>query len=157
MLADLVVYPFSSFGAKPSLVLKSGMIAYAQMGDPNASIPTVQPVFMRPMFAASVPGKSVTFVSGAGLEAVRGYGLKKRIEAVKGCNRVGKKDMKFNDYMPVMKVDPESYKVEADGVHCTVEPAETVAVGQMVSFPPFIFGFFTLRLGGCERAPKGRR
>ena len=117
-LADLVLWDPAWFGVKPKLVLKSGMVAYAQMGDANASIPTVEPVMMRPMFAPLVPATSVTFVSQASIDSgvVETYGLKKRIEAVKGCRTVTKRDMKFNDAMPKMKVDPETY-VSAEPVH----------------------------------------
>lgn len=110
-LADLCVWTPANFGVKPSLVVKSGMISYAQMGDPNASIPTVEPIIMRPMFASFVPEMSVTFVSEASIKSgvVEKYGLKKRIEAVKGCRTIKKKDMKFNDTQPKMKVDPERY------------------------------------------------
>jgi urease len=110
-VADLVVWSPANFGVKPSLVLKSGFISYAQMGDPNASIPTVEPVIMRPMFAPLVPSTSITFVSQASVESgvVKSYGLKKRVEPVKGCRNIGKKDMKYNDVMPKMKVDPERY------------------------------------------------
>jgi urease len=84
------------------------------------------------MFAPLVPQTSITFVSGTSIStgAIASYGLKKRVEAVKGCRTVGKKDMKFNDYMPSMQVDPESYYVVADGVKMTAEPADTVALGQ---------------------------
>lgn len=105
-LADLAIWNFNNFGVKPNLVIKSGMISYAAMGDPNASIPTVQPVLMRPMFATFVPETSVTFVSKASVESgiVAKYGLKKRVEAVKGNRTVRKKDMKFNDVMPKVSV-----------------------------------------------------
>jgi urease len=104
----------------------------SEKGDPNASIPTVQPIIARPMFAPLVPATSVLFVSQSSIEsgAVASYGLKKRVEAVKGCRTVGKKDMKFNDAMPKMKVDPERYTVEADGVVCTAEPADTLPLTQ---------------------------
>jgi urease len=84
------------------------------------------------MFAPLVPATSVLFVSAASISSgvIRSYNLKKRIEAVKGCRKIGKKDMKFNDTMPKMKVDPESYKVEADGVHCTAEPATALPLTQ---------------------------
>ncbi|MCJ1483685.1 Urease [Schaereria dolodes] len=110
-LADLVLWKPVNFGTKPSMVIKSGMISYAQMGDPNASIPTVEPIIMRPMFAAFVPRTSITFVSQASVETgtVAAYNLKKRVEVVKNCRNIGKKDMKYNDTMPKMKVDPESY------------------------------------------------
>lgn len=87
---------------------------------------------MRPMFASYVPSTSITFVSAASVKSgvIDKYNLKKRVEAVKGCRKIGKKDMKFNDVMPVMKVDAESYRVEADGVHCTAEPAEVLPLSQ---------------------------
>ncbi|PWW75064.1 urease [Tuber magnatum] len=117
-LADLVIWTPANFGTKPTQVLKSGLIAYAQMGDPNASIPSVQPVIGRKMFAASVPEASITFVSRVSLETgtVQAYGLKKRVEPILGCRGIGKKDMKYNDAMPKMQVDPEKFTVVADGV-----------------------------------------
>ncbi|KAL1879968.1 hypothetical protein VTK73DRAFT_6548 [Phialemonium thermophilum] len=138
-LADLVVWDPAWFGTKPSLVIKSGFIAYAQMGDPNASIPTVQPVIARPMFAPAVAASSVLFVSACSLAAddgdgppgpVLSYGLRKRIEAVRGCRGVGKRDMRLNDALPRMHVDPESYAVEADGRACTAAPSEVLPLGQ---------------------------
>lgn len=131
-LADLVVWDPAWFGTKPHQVIKSGLIAWSQMGDPNASIPTVQPVIGRPMFASFVPAASVVFVSQASVAsgAVASYGLRKRVEAVRGCRTVGKADMRFNDAMPKMRVDPESYTVEADGEVCTAEPAETLPLTQ---------------------------
>ncbi|KAJ9133099.1 Urease [Coniochaeta hoffmannii] len=131
-LADLVVWDPAWFGTKPSLVIKSGLIAWAQMGDPNASIPTVQPVIARPMFAPLVPSTSVLFVSQSSIStgAVASYGLRKRVEPVKGCRTVGKKDMKFNDAMPRMKVDPEKYTVEADGQILTAEPSTELPLTQ---------------------------
>jgi len=131
-LADLVVWDPAWFGTKPTTVIKSGFISYAQMGDPNASIPTVEPIISRPMFAPLVPSSSVLFVSQASINngAIASYGLKKRIEPVKGCRSIGKRDMKFNDVRPRMTVDPESYRVEADGVHCTAEPATSLPLTQ---------------------------
>ncbi|KAK3383686.1 putative urease [Lasiosphaeria ovina] len=131
-LADLVVWDPAWFGTKPSLVIKSGLIAWAQMGDPNASIPTVQPVLARPMFAPLVPETSVLFVSQASVAsgAVAGYGLRKRVEPVRGCRAVAKSDMKFNDAMPRMRVDPETYVVEADGVVCAADPATELPLTQ---------------------------
>ncbi|KAK7984175.1 HEC/Ndc80p family protein [Apiospora arundinis] len=131
-LADLVVWDPAWFGTKPSLVVKSGLIAYAQMGDPNASIPTVQPVIARPMFAPMVPRSKILFVSQASVDsgAVARYGLRSRVEPVRNCRRIGKRDMKFNDARPRMRVDPEKYTVEADGVVCTAEPAETLPLTQ---------------------------
>src|ERR1700685_4637366 len=126
-LADLVLWKPALFGAKPEMVIKGGMIAWAQMGDPNASIPTPQPVFMRPMFGAfgSAPGPiSISFVSK--LAKSKGvtdeYGLNKRIEAVSNCRKLGKKDMKWNDAMPVITVDPETYEVRADNEPLVCEP-----------------------------------
>ncbi|KAL8859220.1 MAG: hypothetical protein Q9178_004323 [Gyalolechia marmorata] len=131
-LADLVLWDPAYFGTKPSLVMKSGMISYAQMGDPNASIPTVQPIMMRPMFAAYNPRTSITFVSQSSITSgtVGQYGLRKRVEAVRNCRRIGKKDMKYNDSLPRMKVDPETYLVEADGVACLAEPATELPLTQ---------------------------
>ncbi|KAL1612191.1 Urease [Paraconiothyrium brasiliense] len=131
-VADLVLWKPQNFGVKPKLVVKSGFCSYAQMGDPNASIPTVEPIFMRPMFAPLVPSSSITFVSQASISSgvVNSYGLRKRVEAVKNCRSIGKKDMKFNDTRPKMKVDPERYTVEADGVVCQAEPAETLPLTQ---------------------------
>lgn len=133
--ADLVIWSPMFFGVKPDLVLKGGSIAYAQMGDPNASIPTPQPVFGRPMFAAfgkSVFSSSITFVSQAAYDrGIAGkYGLQKRIEPVRGCRSVTKKDMIHNDATPKLEVDPETYKVMADGVHVTCEPAEVLPMAQ---------------------------
>jgi urease len=131
-LADLVLWSPANFGAKPDMVLKSGFVAYAQMGDPNASIPTVQPIIGREMFAARCAPASVLFVSEYSLanNIVQGYGLLKRLEAVKGCRIVGKTDMKLNDAMPRMRVDPESYVVEADGVECNADPSDVLPLTQ---------------------------
>ncbi|KOS18994.1 Urease [Escovopsis weberi] len=131
-LADLVVWDPAWFGSKPSLVIKSGLIAMAQMGDPNASIPTVQPIIARPMFAPLVPSSSALFVSAASIAsgAVASYGLRKRVHAVRGCRAVSKRDMRFNDAMPRMRVDPESYTVEADGAVCAAAPADALPLTQ---------------------------
>jgi len=134
-LADLVLWKPSMFGAKPEMVIKGGVIAWAQMGDPNASIPTPQPVFMRPMFGSfgqATGPCSIAFVSqlckskGVG----KGYGLSKRIEAVKGCRKVGKKHLKWNGAMPKITVDPETYEVRADGELLTCEPAKVLPLAQ---------------------------
>ncbi len=87
---------------------------------------------MRPMFGPLVPSTGITFVSAASISSgtLSKYGLRKRVEAVKNCRNIGKKDMRYNDAMPKMKVDPESYRVEADGVHCKAEPAEVLPLGQ---------------------------
>ncbi|KAG8710530.1 Urease [Ceratobasidium sp. 423] len=128
-LADLVLWRPENFGAKPEMVLKSGVIAWAQMGDANASIPTVQPVYPRPMWGAH-PGSaalnSVAFVSkiSKDLGIREKYGLSKQVEAVKNCRNVRKKDMKWNDSTPKMSVDPETYAVHVDDVLADVPPAE---------------------------------
>ena len=131
-LADLVLWDPANFGAKPKIVLKSGMIAYAAMGDANASIPTVQPILGRRMFATSVPQTSITFISQAAFDAgiAAEYGLQKRVEVVKNTRGIGKADMKFNDARPLIKIDPESYKVVADGEHLICDPATELPLTQ---------------------------
>jgi urease subunit alpha len=134
-LADLVLWKPAFFGAKPELVLKSGFIAWGQMGDPNASIPTSQPVSMRPMFGAygrAIGGTSLAFVSGLSLEsgAVARYGLTKRAVAVRGCRTVTKRDMKLNDALPRIHVDAETYVVTADGEELRAKPAQVLPLAQ---------------------------
>jgi urease subunit alpha len=134
-LADLVLWKPAFFGAKPELVIKGGIIAWAQMGDPNASIPTPQPVYMRPMFGAfgSAPGPiSLSFVSrlAADKGTLANAGLRKCLEAVRNCRSIGKKDMKFNDATPRITVDPETYAVTADGEHLVCEPATSLPLTQ---------------------------
>ena len=133
-LADLVIWRPAFFGVKPSLILKGGMIAAAAMGDPNASIPTPQPVHYRPMFGAfgGALATSVTFVSQAALAnpLVAALGLKKPLMAVKNCRNIGKKDMVHNDYTPKIDVDPENYLVKADGELLMCEPAHVLPMAQ---------------------------
>src|SRR5258707_164041 len=132
-LADLVLWKPAFFGAKPEMVIKGGTIAWAQMGDPNASIPTPQPVYMRPMFGSlgRAPGPiSLALVSAASVENVRGYGLSKRIAPVVNCRNLGKRDMKLNDATPSISVDPETYHVTADGEHLTCLPLEQLPLAQ---------------------------
>ncbi|MDQ3608195.1 MAG: urease subunit alpha [Actinomycetota bacterium] len=134
-LADLCLWKPAFFGVKPELVLKSGFIAYAQMGDANASIPTPEPVLPRPMFAAhgaAVAATSVTFVSAAALEAdVAGrLGLRKRLAAVSDTRALAKGDMVRNDLLPAIEVDPETYEVRADGELLTSEPAAELPLAQ---------------------------
>ena len=133
-LADLVLWKPAFFGVKPSLVLKGGMIAAAAMGDPNASIPTPQPVHYRPMFGAfgGAVSTSVTFVSKAALAnpAVRKLGLRKPLVAVAHTRALGKRDMKLNDALPRIEVDPETYAVRADGELLTCEPATELPLAQ---------------------------
>jgi urease subunit alpha len=135
-LADLVVFKPALFGVKPELVLKGGFIAWANMGDPNASIPTPQPTFYRPQFGAA--GKALgstclTFVSQASLRSKTGprnLGLARRLEPVKHCRKIGKKDMVLNDALPKIEVDPETYTVKADGRILTCEPAKALPMAQ---------------------------
>ena len=132
--ADLVLWKPAFFGVKPSLVLKGGMIALAAMGDPNASIPTPQPVHYRPMFGShgKALATSLTFVSRAALasEALARLGLAKPLVAVSGTRRIGKKDMRLNDALPAIDVDPETYAVRADGELLTCEPASVLPLAQ---------------------------
>jgi urease subunit alpha len=133
--ADLVFWRPAFFGVKPSLILKGGFIAAAAMGDPNASIPTPQPVHYRPMFGSfggTVARTSLTFVSQAALAngAAEAYGLRKRLSAVKGCRSVKKRDMVHNAYTPKMDIDPQTYEVRADGQLLTCEPASVLPMAQ---------------------------
>jgi urease subunit alpha len=134
-LADLVLWKPAFFGAKPELVLKGGFIAWAQMGDANASIPTPQPLVMRPMFAAygrATGATSLAFVSQATLSsgAAGRYGLAKTLAAVRGCRNVSKRDMKLNDALPKITVDAETYVVTADGEALHSEPAKVLPLAQ---------------------------
>ena len=133
--ADLVLWRPAFFGVKPSLVLKGGFIALAAMGDPNASIPTPQPVHYRPMFGSfggALGRGSLTFVSQAaaasGLPA--SLGLRKALATVQGCRGVTKRDMRLNDYLPRMQIDAQTYEVRADGVLLTCEPAAVLPMAQ---------------------------
>ncbi|KAL5503780.1 URE1 [Sanghuangporus vaninii] len=135
-LADLVLWRPENFGAKPEVVLKSGVIAWAQMGDANASIPTVQPVYGQPMWGSeplAAALTSVLFVSQISLDvgAISRYKIRKRPVAVRRCRNITKKDMKWNDVTPNMRVDPESYDVTADGVLMDVEPATKLPLGKV--------------------------
>jgi urease subunit alpha len=134
-LADLCLWKPAFFGVKPSLIIKGGAIAAAPMGDPNASIPTPQPVHYRPMFGAygkASHATSVSFVSAASLEDGVGerLGLDRRLVAVSGCRTVTKADMRLNDYQPAMEVDPQTYEVRADGQLLTCEPASVLPMAQ---------------------------
>ncbi len=135
-LADLVLWSPAFFGVKPDLVIKGGSIALAAMGDPNASIPTPQPVHYRPMFGSlgrAVMPSCVTFVSRAALEAEVGreYGLTRPLSAVRDTRGgIGKRSMVHNDATPVIEVDPETYEVRADGVLLTCEPATVLPMAQ---------------------------
>ncbi|CAL5421178.1 unnamed protein product [Camellia sinensis] len=134
-LADLVIWKPSFFGAKPEMVIKGGTIAWANMGDPNASIPTPEPVIMRPMFGAfgkAGSSNSIAFVSKAAIEnEIKAlYGLNKRVEAVGNVRKLTKLDMKLNDALPNIKVDPETYTVTADDVVLTCTAATTVPLSR---------------------------
>jgi urease subunit alpha len=133
-LADLVLWKPAFFGVKPSLVIKSGMIAAAPMGDPNASIPTPQPSHYRPMFGAfgAALEKSVTFVSSASLDSpeLQALGLRKRIEAVRATRKIRKSDMIHNAAQPHIEVDSETYEVRADGELLTCQPATSLPMTQ---------------------------
>ena len=134
-LADLVLWEPRFFGAKPALIIKGGMIVAAPMGDPNASIPTPQPVHYRPMFGAfggALAATSVSFVSRAGSEAgiAERLGLAKEVVPVKGTRVIGKADMVLNDWTPEIEVDPEPYEVRADGELLTCEPATELPLAQ---------------------------
>ncbi len=132
-LADLVLWKPAFFGVKPELVLKGGLIAWAAMGDPNASIPTPQPVLYRPMFgAAAAHATAVTFVSSAALaeKVPNRLGLRKLALAVRNTRRIGKHSMLLNDATPNIMVDPETYRVEADGEWLTCEPAAVLPMAQ---------------------------
>jgi len=134
-LADLVLWKPENFGAKPEMVLKSGVIAWSQMGDANASIPTVQPSYGKPMWGSyptAAALNSISFVSKFSIDSgtVASYRLSKRFEPVINCRNITKRDMKWNDSMPQMGVDPETYEVTADGEHQTIEPATTLPLGR---------------------------
>ena len=134
-LADLCLWRPAFFGVKPEIVLKGGLIAWSQMGDANASIPTPQPVHMRPMFASfggAIAATSLTFVSQVALEREipSQLGLHKPAVAVSGTRQVGKRDLKLNDALPRIEVDPETYEVRADGNLLTCEPATVLPMAQ---------------------------
>jgi urease subunit alpha len=135
-LADLVLWSPAFFGVKPDLVIKGGSIACAPMGDPNASIPTPQPVHYRPMFGAmgmAMAASCITFVSGAAMEADIGrtLGLRRTLAPVSNVRGgIGKKDMIHNSACPVIEIDAETYEVRADGVLLTCEPATILPMAQ---------------------------
>jgi len=134
-LADIVLWRPAFFGVKPSLIIKGGMIVAAPMGDPNASIPTPQPVHYRTMFGAigrACSATSVTFVSAASIEAgiAQELKLQKRLVGVRGCRTVQKRDMVHNDYLPRMEVDSQTYEVRADGQLLVCDPAKVLPMAQ---------------------------
>jgi urease subunit alpha len=134
-LADLVIWRPALFGVKPDLVIKGGFICYAAMGDANASIPTPQPLILRPMFGAFGRARSsttVTFVSKAALDHGIGYrlGLQRQVIPVQGCRGIGKRDLKLNNALPRIEVDPETYEVRADGKRLECEPLSKLPMAQ---------------------------
>jgi urease subunit alpha len=136
MLADVVLWPIEFFGVKPKLIVKGGMVAWALMGDPNASIPTPEPVLYRPMFATlggALAHTCITFTSKAALDSgIRDrLGLDRQVEAVKDCRKLGKADMVRNDKTPEITVNPETYEVRLDGELATVPAAETLPMTQL--------------------------
>jgi urease subunit alpha len=134
-LADLVLWSPAFFGVKPDCIIKGGTIIAAQMGDPNASIPTPQPIHYRPMFGAygrSLVASPVIFTSAAAIAkgVAKKWGLARLLVAVKGTRKIGKKDMVHNALCPKIEVDPETYEVRADGELLTCEPAEVLPMAQ---------------------------
>ena len=134
-LADLVLWKPAFFGVKPEIVIKGGFPMSAAMGDPNASIPTPQPVLTRPMFGSfgRTPfSTSLTFLSQAAMEreVPKQLGLQKRVAAVKGCRNIGKRDLKLNDALPRIEVDSETYEVRANGELLRCEPVSVLPMAQ---------------------------
>jgi urease subunit alpha len=135
-LADIVIWSPQFFGVKPKMIIKGGFIAYSLMGDPNASIPTTEPVIYRPMFGAH--GKtpystSVIFTSQLALDKGIESEIhsKKRLLAVKNCRCIGKKDMLYNDLTPKIEINPETYEVRVDGKLTTVDPTDKVSMARL--------------------------
>ncbi len=138
-VADLVLWDTRFFGAKPKMVLKGGQIAYSIMGDPNASLPTCQPVFYRPMFGGFGPAMqkmNYTFVSQAAYDVgvSEKYGLQRNVAPIKNVRAIAKKDMVRNSYLPNIKVNPETFAVTVDGVHMTVKPLKDIRLNQLYFF-----------------------
>ncbi|MEV5759885.1 urease subunit alpha [Streptomyces tendae] len=135
-LADIVLWPMHSFGAKPKMVIKGGIVSWAQMGDPNASLPTPQPVYYRPMFGQygrALQSTHVTFMSQAGIAAgvPEKLGLRKKVLPVRKTRTIGKHNMVRNDVVPDIQVDPETYKVTVNGKVATIDPAQKLPLNQL--------------------------
>jgi urease subunit alpha len=135
-VADIVLWPTNTFGVKPKYVIKGGFIASAIMGDPNASIPTPEPVLLRPMWGArgsAVGRTSITFMSEAAVEAgvPESLAIDRWVEPVRNCRTVGKAQMVRNDATPEISVDPETYQVRVDGRPATVPAADEVSMSQL--------------------------
>jgi urease subunit alpha len=138
-LADLVLWEPAFFGAKPKMVLKGGFVAWANMGDPNASLPTPQPMMYRPMFGAygsTLSKTCVTFVSRIAydLGIQQKYGLERIVEPVSHTRVLTKHHMVRNDFLPRIDVDPQTFAVKVDGVHATVKPPKSIALNQLYFF-----------------------
>ena len=138
MMADIVIWTPQFFGIKPKMIVKGGFIAYALMGDPNASIPTTEPVYYRPMFGALGKAKqstSVTFTSQLAIDdgLQDKLNIDKKLVAVKNCRVIGKKDMVHNSTTPKIEIDPETYEVKVDGKIATVDPATKDSLGRLYS------------------------
>jgi len=134
-LADIVIWKPALFGVKPETIIKGGLIAWANMGDPNASIPTPQPTMYRPQFGAygkAMAATSITFVSAASLESggLAELNLAKRLVAVESCRKITKRDLPFNDTLPKITVDPDTYTVTADGEPLRCEPLSVLPMAQ---------------------------
>ena len=137
-LADIVIWTPQFFGIKPKMIIKGGMIAYSLMGDPNASIPTTEPIMYRPMFGAIGSAKystSFTFTSKLAIEKglEKKISTKKKLVAVKNCRKIGKKDMVHNNLTPKIEIDPETYEVKVDGKIATVKAADKLALARLYS------------------------
>lgn len=135
-LADMVIWSPEFFGVKPKLVIKGGFIAYSLMGDLNASIPTPEPVYYRPMFGAlgkAIHTTSVTFTSKLAIRngLAKKLGLKKKLLPVKDCRKIGKKNMLYNNLVPKIEIDPETYKVTVDGKLATTEPSQKLSMARL--------------------------
>jgi len=135
-IADIVIWSPQFFGVKPKMIIKGGFIAYSIMGDPNASIPTTEPVMYRPMFGAhgkTPQSTSVIFTSQIALDKGIGSEIqsKKKLLAVKNCRCIGKKDMLYNDLTPKIEINPETYEVRVDGKIATVNPTDKVSMARL--------------------------
>jgi len=135
-LADIIIWSPEFFGVKPKLVIKGGFVAYSLMGDPNASIPTPEPVYYRPMFGAlgkAIHTTSVTFTSKLAIRngLSKKLGLKKKLLPVKNCRKISKKNMLYNNLVPNIEIDPETYKVTVDGKLATTEPSQTLSMARL--------------------------
>ena len=135
-LADIVIWTPPFFGVKPKLIIKGGFIAYSLMGDPNASIPTTEPIYYRPMFGALGQAKqstSLTFTSQMAIDdgLAEKLSIKKKLVPVKNCRSIGKKDMLYNDLTPNIEINPETYEVKVDGKIASVDPTDKLSLARL--------------------------